>query len=78
MVNGLEYSKTNMRIAPTRTSPAVTVMAIFECKVRCLNILLFFGERLLTTRSTSHHTIYPSPPRMMSAEVTILISGLVA
>ena len=78
MVNGLAYSKINMRIAPTRTSPAVTVTAIFECKVKCLNIFLFFGERLLTTRRTSHHTIYPRPPRMMSADVTILIKGLVA
>ena len=30
MVNGLEYSKINMRIAPIIISPAVTVIAIFE------------------------------------------------
>ena len=54
---GVEYSKINMSVAPTKMSPAVTVIAIFECKVRCLNTLRFFFERLLTTRSTSHHTI---------------------
>ena len=53
----LSLSKANMSIAPTRMSPAVAVIAIFECKVRCLNILRFFDERLLITRSTSHHTI---------------------
>ena len=78
MVKGFEYSKMKMRSAPTRISPAVTVIAILECKVKCLNIFLFFGEWLLTTRRTSHHTIYPRPPRIMSAEVTILIKGLVA
>ena len=78
MVNGLAYSKINIRIAPTKMSPAVTVIAIFECNVKCLNILRFFGERLLITRSTSHHTIYPRPPRMISADVTILIKGFVA
>ena len=78
MVKGFAYSKANMRIAPTRMSPAVAVIAIFECKVKCLNILRFLCERLLITRSTSHHTIYPSPPRMMSAEVTMFIKGFVA
>ena len=78
MVKGLAYSKINMRIAPARMRLAVTVIAILLCKVKCLKIFLFFGERLLTTRRTSHHTIYPRPPRIISAEVTMLIKGFVA
>ena len=60
------------------TKETVETMAILLFRFRCRNSPLLRQLRLLTTRITSHHTIYPRPPRMMSIEVTILISGLVA
>ena len=56
-VKGFEYSKMNIRAAPTKIRIRVTAIAILLCRVRCLNIFLLFLLFVLITQITSHQTM---------------------
>ena len=64
-----------MKAAPTKIKIKVAVTAILLCRVRSLKNLTFLVRAFFSTLSTSHQTIYPIPPKMIKAHVTILITG---
>ena len=75
-VSGLLYSKQRVSAVPVISRNAVEISTILLCRVRLLKNLPPFCLRFFITRDTSHHTIYPSPPRIISAAVVKVISAL--